>query len=169
MPDPIVILSRVLHVLGAIVLLGGAICIRYVFFPAIAPLPSEEQESLKGNLTRRWKPFVHGGITVLFLTGFYNYFVAMGSHKGDGPYHMLMGIKILLAMFVFFVVSVLPGRIPAFAGMRRNLKTWLSMTILCSIVIVVIAGFLKIRGTPETPVAEISIIETPAMETETHP
>jgi len=149
MPDPIVTLSRCLHILGAITLFGGAIFMRYVLYPAASQLPETEHELLKQGVTKRWKPFVHIGITVLVLSGLYNYLaVAAPQHHGDGKYHMLMGIKILLALIVFFIASVLPGRIPAFAGMRRNAKTWLSVAILCSTAVVIIAGVLKIRNVP---------------------
>jgi len=151
MPDPIVTLSRCLHVLGAIVLLGGAIFTRYVLMPAASQLPEAEHDQLKRGITRRWKPFVHGGITILVLSGFYNYLgVAAAQHQGDGKYHMLMGIKILLAMFVFFIVSVLPGRVRVFEGMRRNSRMWLTIAIVCATVVVILAGILKIRGIPAT-------------------
>lgn len=166
MPDPIVTLSRCLHVLGAIALFGGAIFMRYVLMPASSALSDQEQDALKKGITKRWKPFVHGGITVLFLSGLYNYLiVAAPLHNGDGKYHMLMGIKILLAMLVFFIASVLPGRIPALESMRRNAKLWLGVSILCSTIIVVIAGVLKIRGIPvpenatEPPMAPAIAVE----------
>ncbi|WP_437223746.1 hypothetical protein SH661x_003338 [Planctomicrobium sp. SH661] len=157
MSDPVITLSRCLHILGAIALFGGAIFTRYVLMPAASELPENEHEKLKSAVTRRWKMFVHLGITVIFFSGFYNYLVVMApAHKGDGRYHMLMGIKILLAMVVFFIASVLPGRIPAFAQMRRNSKFWLGISILLSTIIVVIAGVLKVRGVP-APVAEKAV------------
>lgn len=167
MPDPIVTLSRCLHVLGAIVLLGGAIFTRYVLMPAASQLPEGEHDQLKRGIAKRWKPFLHGGITIVLLSGFYNYWIAMGPHKGDGKYHMLMGIKILLAMVVFFIASVLPGRIPAFEGMRRNARTWLTITILCATVVVAIAGFLKVRPIPaRSAPAEVEVIETATTESQ---
>lgn len=150
MPDPVVLLSRTLHVLGAIVMLGGAIFLRYVFLPSATALPEGESEKIRTAVSRRWKMFVHSGIAILLITGFYNYIaVAMPQHAGDKRYHMLMGIKILLAMGVFLIASVLPGRMPAFEGMRRNLKTWLTVTIVLATIVVVIAGALKVRGVPD--------------------
>jgi uncharacterized membrane protein len=149
MPDSMVVVSRCLHVLGAIALLGGAIFIRYLLTPAADRLPESERDTFRGDITKRWKPWVHAGITVLILTGFYNYLAVMlPLHKGDKQYHMLMGIKILLAMVVFFIASVLPGRVAAFATMRKNSKTWLTVSILCAIAVVCIAGYLKVRGVP---------------------
>ncbi|WP_437185642.1 hypothetical protein SH668x_002754 [Planctomicrobium sp. SH668] len=153
--DPVVLLSRVLHVLGAIALLGGAIFTRYVLLPTAETLPENEHAALKAGVTKRWKMFVHVGITVLILTGFYNFIVvAIPQHKGDGQYHMLMGIKILIAMVVFFLASVLPGRTPAFEGMRKKSKFWLTVTIFLAVIVVALGSSLKVRGIPAKRVAD---------------
>src|SRR5262249_3406376 len=89
---------------------------------------------------------------LLLLTGFYNYLVVtMPNHKGDSLYHMLIGIKILLALAVFFLASVLVGRAPAFEKLRQHRKTWLGVVILLAALIVVILGFVKLRQPPAPP------------------
>lgn len=94
-----------------------------------------------------WKKFVHGGILLFLISGFYNYLViARPMHPGDKIYHMLMGIKILLAFVIFFFASALVGRSKAFEGMRRNAKAWQLLMIVLAAVIVGISGYLKIRG-----------------------
>lgn len=173
MPDSMVVVSRCLHVLGAIALFGGAIFIRYMLTPAASQLPEQEREALQAGVTKRWKPWIHGGITILILTGLYNYVVVMlPLHKGDGQYHMLMGMKMLLAMVVFFIASVLPGRVHAFANMRKNAKTWLTISILCATAVVCIAGYLKVRGVPahaDHPAATAPVDAPAPPEAETPP
>jgi len=150
------VLSRLAHILGAIALFGGAIFTRFALIPAAKDLPEEAHASFKERLFKKWRMLVGMFIGLLILTGFYNFIaVAIPEHKGDGHYHMLMGIKILIAFVIFFIASVLPGRAKAFEGMRKNASKWLMITILLATSVVAIASYLKVRGpaVPEPPIA----------------
>ncbi|WP_437201336.1 DUF2269 family protein [Planctomicrobium sp. SH664] len=156
--DPVVVSSRVIHIVAAIVLFGGAVFTRFLLMPAAGQLDEEQHQKLRAGVTGRWKYFVHLGITLLIVTGFYNYLVVMRPlHKGDSFYHMWMGIKILLAMVVFFYASALVGRARAFEGIRKNAGFWLLVSIVLSFFVVGIASVLKVRGVPPqaTPAAVI--------------
>lgn len=143
------LLSRWVHVGTAIVVVGGSVFMRFVLMPAAEELSDEQHQALRQRVLKTWQKFVMAGIALFLLSGFYNYIkVAMPQHDGDGLYHALMGIKILLALGVFFLASALTGRSPALEGIRQNAKRWLAVTILLATVIVAIAGFLKVRGTP---------------------
>ena len=99
----------------------------------------------------RWRRFVHGGIALLLASGLYNFLVVtMPAHKGDGRYHMLVGIKMLLALVLFFLASALVGRSSALQGLRDKARATLSVMILLAAVIVAISGYLKIRGVPDS-------------------
>lgn len=139
------VLSRILHVGTAIVLVGGTVFMRFVLLPAADKLSPETHETLRTAVVRVWKIFVHVGVVLFLLTGFYNYQVVMiPGHRGDSTYHVLMGIKILLALVVFFLAEVLVGRAAAFEKMRQNRKTWLAVIILLAAIIVAISGYLKV-------------------------
>lgn len=141
------ILSRWLHVIFAIVLLGGGIFIRFVLQPAAAELPEDQHAALHGRVIARWKRLVMITIGLLLLSGLYNYiFVMIPKHKGDGLYHGLMGGKMILAFVVFFLVSALTGKSAGLQKIRDNARLWTSITVVLGLVIVMIAGFLKIRG-----------------------
>lgn len=141
--------SRWLHVIVAVVLVGGTVFMRYVVLPAAADLPEEEHNKFRDRLTGRWKRFVHGGIGLLLLSGFYNYIaIAIPAHKGDGLYHAIMGTKIILAFIVFFIASALVGKSAAFEKLRENRKKWLSIAVLLGVLIIAMAGFLKVREIP---------------------
>lgn len=154
------ILMRVVHVLSAVVLLGGACYVRFVLSPAAAELPDAEHAALRERLMARWKSIVHRGIGLLLITGFYNYLeVTAPQHKGQGIYHMLMGIKILLAFGVFFLAMALAGRSAAFEGLRRNSRLWLSLLIVLAGVVVGIGSALKVAlpPVPAAPAAEADV------------
>lgn len=136
------LLSRWVHVGTAIVLLGGSVFMRFVLMPAARSLPEAEHEALRQRILGRWKRIVMIGIALLLVTGFYNY---IGVDRDRVPrYHMLMGIKILLALGVFFLASALTGRSAGLAAIRQNSGRWLTVLIVLAAATVAIAGYLKI-------------------------
>ena len=139
------VISRIAHVGTAILLVGGTAFLR------LAVIPSLEGDSneLLGRIRSRWKKFVHGGIAVMLLTGFYNFVQHLPHHKGDGLYHGLVGTKILLAFYLFFLASALVGNKPGTQKFRDNAKKWTTVMLLVASVIVAISGFVKVR--PYTP------------------
>ena len=163
--DPVALSSRWLHVLGAIVLLGGGLFSRLVLLPVIGGLEAEEQSRWHELIRSKWAKWVGITTLVMLVTGFYNYIaVAIAEHKGDGLYHGLMGVKMLLALAVFLLSAALAGRAKALEGIRAKRKLWLTATVLLGVAIVMIAGYLKMRGptiaTPAVdPVAETATVE----------
>jgi len=169
MDAPVVdILSRWVHVGTAIVILGGSVFMRFVLMPAAAQLPDEEHQALRERVMGRWRKFIMAGIMLLLLSGFYNYIaIAIPAHKGQqGPYHMLMGIKILLAFVVFFFASALAGRSKGLEPIRQNAGRWLAVTILLSAVVVAIAGYLKVAVKGAPPVEEPALAAPADIEAE---
>lgn len=138
------VVSRCLHVLAAAALLGGSIFSRFVLLPSAAELSDAEHEKLRAGVLSRWKRFVHGGIAVLLASGFYNFVRALPAHRGQEGYHAIIGVKILLAVTVFFLASVLVGRSSASAAMRQNARRWAGLIVLLGTAIVVISGYAKV-------------------------
>ncbi|MGB1927273.1 MAG: hypothetical protein ACPHL6_12115, partial [Rubripirellula sp.] len=134
------------HISTAVTLVGGSIFLAVALVPSLGDFSEESRKMLMDNVRGRWKKIVHGGIGVFLLSGFYNYFRAMPKHEGDGLYHALVGTKILVALVIFFLASVLVGRSPKFESWRQNPSGVLRLMILLSMLIIVVSGFLKIRG-----------------------
>lgn len=160
------LISRWIHVGTAIVLVGGTSFIRFVLAPALQGQPPELMDSVRG----RWKKFIHAGIALFILTGFFNYFKGMATHKGDSLYHMLIGTKIILAFVVFFFASVLVGRSKGTQKFRDQSAKWTGIVLLLSAIIVAMSGVVKVRDglkknaaepAAEAPVAEAPVAETP--------
>lgn len=150
------LLARWTHIGTAIVLVGGTCFLRFVLAPAAAKLPDAEHAQLKELVMKRWKRFVHIGIALFILSGFYNFlFVQIPAHRGQGGlYHGLMGIKILIAFLIFFLASALVGRSKSFEGMRAKAKFWQGVILLLAAVIVGISGYAKsIPSNTITPTA----------------
>lgn len=103
-----------LHLLGATTLVGGAIC----------------------GAVR--KPLAWGGVGAMVLSGLWN----LIRHFSDKPvqYHMVLGVKLLLALHVFAMVILagMPGR----EARRPRL---LSTAAASGIVILLLSAYLR-RG-----------------------
>lgn len=146
------LVSRWLHVLSAVTLLGGAIFSRFVLLPSAAELSASEHDKLRAGVLARWKKFVHLGVGVLLLTGFFNFVRAIPGHKGIALYHPLIGVKILLAFVVFFLASAMVGRSSLADSLRKHARFWTGLIVVLGITIVVISGYAKVM-LPAHPVA----------------
>ena len=140
------IVSRIVHVSTAIVLVGGVVFSLLVLMPAANSLGEEPRAELMRGVLARWKKFVHGGILLFLISGFYNYAQAMKLHKGDGLYHGLVGTKMILAFVIFFIAAALVGRSPALEKIRQNRVFWTRVLVILAVVIVAISGIVKVRG-----------------------
>lgn len=137
--------SRWVHIGTAIVVVGGTVFFRFVLIPSAEQLPQSEHDRLRELVMQRWRKFVTIGIALFLLSGFYNYVaVSIPKHHGDGLYHSLMGLKIVLAFGVFFLASVLVGRSARFEPLRQERKKWLLLLIGVAFLIVLISSTLRI-------------------------
>lgn len=152
---PIDVLSRWFHIGTVIVLIGGSVFMRFVLMPAADTLPDEPHQTLREGVVGRWRKMVGIGIGLILLSGFYNYYRGAKAHSGQSLYHMLLGIKILLAFAVFFLGSALVGRSAKLEPIRQNRQKWLGVLILLAAVIVAISGYVKValKPTPLAPAA----------------
>ena len=143
------LISRWTHVLLAVIAVGGVFYARVILLPSVREsLDDEQAKALKQAIAGRWRKVVMIAVALLLASGLYNYFaVTRHLHTGQGLYHMLFGIKFLLAMGVFFLASVLSGRTAAFDRMRAGSSLWLGITLTLGIMIVLIAGLMKLLPT----------------------
>ena len=85
------IVSRIVHVGTAITLVGGSAFILLVLMPSSRELADDASDKLSVAIMGRWKRFVHVGVLLFLVSGFYNYIRAIPNHRGDGLYHALTG------------------------------------------------------------------------------
>ena len=139
------LVSRWLHVLGAIFMLGGAFYLRAVLMPAAASsLDDEAHANLRAGVRKQWAKYLHVLIVILLVTGLYNFLaVTRFGHDENPSYHMLFGIKFLLAIAVFGLASMLAGKKSISQKLQQNAGLWLGITILMGVAIVMIAGYMK--------------------------
>lgn len=153
------LVSRSLHMLSAVILAGG------LFFQRLALLPASLTESgaepLLEATRRRWARLVMGSLFFLLVTGLYNAATVSIEYKLGVEYLALLGIKIVLALFAFFMVSVLSGKSSMADKVRQSELKWNTMTCVLLAIVICIASFLKVQ--PHVPKEQIQEEQRAAM------
>jgi len=106
------IIFRWLHIAAAAIAVGGFVYARFVVFPALRLLGEEGRAALSAEFSQRLRPLALTAIAMLFLSGAYNLYRILGDSVVDPAYHMIFGLKFLLAFHVFammFVLSMPPS------------------------------------------------------------
>ncbi len=140
------LLLRWLHILSAIVLVGGTIFMRFAYLPAIS---SDKQQEFQAAVRSRWAKWVAAASGFLLLSGLFNFARILGSYEIDDSgfpgsvYQMVFGIKFLLAFAVFFLASALAGKRTLAERLRQNEKAWLTLNALLAVTVVCLAGLMK--------------------------
>jgi uncharacterized membrane protein len=152
--DFVALILRWLHILAACAAVGGTLFMRMALLPAaVTTLSDDQHRALREGVRSRWAPVVMAAIAFLLISGLYN--LIAYSLKLDLPasYHMLFGVKFILAMIVFFLASALVGRSSAMDRFRQNAKLWQSVNLALLIVIVLISGVLRSIAKDAKPAA----------------
>ena len=136
------IVSRALHLLSAIILGGGVFYIRSV-------LAETGPDAYFGGRRQVWARWIAVTSTVLIATGLFNYIMFVRDAKVPGAtalpptYHMLFGVKFLLAIGVMGVASIVAGKTAAAERARASMPRWLNMAWTGIMAIVVIGALMR--------------------------
>lgn len=146
---------RWLHVLSAIAMMGGAIFMRMALVPAAATLADDAHEQLRTALRARWAPVVMAAAGLLLLSGLANFGLTVAKFQFDKEvlpgrlYHMLFGVKFLLALPVLHIATLLVGRSETAQKARKNAKFWLTLNLVLATLVVCLGGVM--RFAPRSP------------------
>lgn len=134
-------LSRVLHIMFAVILGGGLFYLRAVLAPAGV-------DALYAGRRAVWARWV--GVATLFLigSGLFNYITFVREAKALGAplpsaYHMLFGVKFLLALFIFFVAAILAGKTSLADKFRGNMAMWLNLAWTAVMAVILIGALMR--------------------------
>ena len=169
----LLVLVRVLHIVAAATLLGGAVFQRFALLPSAAALPNDAHDQLRAELRPRLAKLVMMSTGMLLVSGLSSFVMNVIGYQFDKTqslgklYHMLFGVKFMLALVVFFIASLLSGRSEAAQKVRANAKFWLNVNLLLALVIIVLGGLMRFADRtpksnatrqpvhPATPVASL--------------
>jgi uncharacterized membrane protein len=145
---PLLLILRYAHILGAITLMGGTIFMRFALRPVAVGLQPDARAAIHEQVRRRWAKFVMlasallliSGITNLALAGRYDFEPVVGMSKG---YHMVVGLKFLLALPIFFLAALMTGRSSLAHRVQDNAGLWINVNLALALLMVLIGGALK--------------------------
>jgi uncharacterized membrane protein len=161
--DALALAARWAHILSAIVAVGGTVFARFVLMPAAAQtLDDDAHGNLRLTLTARWQKIIHVCILLFLLSGFYNYLAITRFQHVDQPlYHMLFGIKFLLALAVFVLAVGLTSNKAWAAGLRANARRWMALLVVLAVAVVLLSSVMRGLPRQEAPALTPSL-EAPA-------
>ena len=126
------IIMTTLHVLSAILAVGGVAFLRFVVIPTAVGLPEADRATFMAKIQKRFVPILHGSFLILILTGLHH--VARLGRNGLAIPGSLV-VKIVLALVIIFVGVALT--IPkGFEGMKAQRKTWLLFNLILALIVV---------------------------------
>jgi hypothetical protein len=135
------VLSRALHILGAVILGGGLFYLRTILSPSGA-------EACFAGRRVVWARWVALATFLLLASGIYNFIVINSQAKVAGAplgptYHALFGIKMLLGFLVMFIAAILAGRTPLAERARAKLGFWLNVGWVSVMAIIILGAMLR--------------------------
>ncbi len=138
------LISRWLHIVPAIIFVGGTLFMRLSLVPAATE--SGAPEELRESIRRRWSKLVMVSVLLLLVSGLYNTAIKAMGFELSGVYNTLLLIKIVLALAVFYLAAVLSGRSATAQRFRERETHWLNVLCVLMIAIVMIAGYMKMNS-----------------------
>jgi hypothetical protein len=147
----IMLASRILHLFGAIVLVGGLFYLRTVVTSVPLPFrvgPGEGSftpaDAKFGGRRAVWAMWTGIASLLLLVTGLWNYFQMIKMHERLAPtYHMIAGFKMLTGLALFVLAAMLSGRSTAAERIRQNLRMWINVCLILGIITVVFGSVLR--------------------------
>jgi uncharacterized membrane protein len=159
----VMLLSRILHILGAIILVGGIFYLCTIVAPTVAN-PNGNVDQQFGGRRGAWAMWVGIATMLLLVTGLWNYMqIIKVNERMASSYHMIAGLKMLAGIALFLLAALVAGRSPVAEMMRQRMRFWLNVCLLVGIVTVVLGSVL--RTYPHNPKVDApgpSIIVAPA-------
>ena len=113
-----------LHVMSAVLAVGGVFFMRFILHPAFAVQP-EAKATMAPLILRRFKMVIHSSIAILILTGVWRFISTLDKLHGWAAYHAVFGTKVLLSLALFTIAIMLtmpagPNPNPTFSTPARS-------------------------------------------------
>ncbi|OGL58194.1 MAG: hypothetical protein A3I72_16465 [Candidatus Tectomicrobia bacterium RIFCSPLOWO2_02_FULL_70_19] len=129
------------HVLSAILAVGGVAFLRFVALPFAEGLPDAEKQRFQQAIRKRFVPILHGSFAMLLLTGIHH-ITRLALNRL--PFTGALVAKIVLALAIIFigVALTMPS---GFAGMKARRKQWLLVNLCLALVVVFLGVWVTHR------------------------
>jgi hypothetical protein len=132
------VLFRFLHIVSAVVLVGGVIGWLYTLVPGLAALSPEVRAKAESAAAASWRPVVLTTIALILISGTYNFLHKTGLTPA---WHAVFGIKALLALHVFAVAAIATGQ-----GSTRRARQ-LTGVAISGVIVILLSAVLRYLST----------------------
>ena len=136
------IIMQWVHLMGAVVGLGGMGFLLLILIPSLGVLSAEQREVLSKAVAGRFRWASWSAMTLLLLSGLYNirrYYW----EEPWGPAWKFLTLKILLAFTLFAIVLALTIPLRVFEPLRARRRTWLLVAFILGVAVVLISAYLR--------------------------
>ena len=133
-----------LHVMAAVVGLGGMGFLLLILLPSLGVLDAEQRDRLTKAVAARFRWASWSAIAVLILSGLYNVRRYYWEDPWDRAWKILT-VKIVLSFALFAIVLSLSIPLRPFERMRARRRDWLLAAFVVGVVVVLISAYLR-RG-----------------------
>lgn len=140
--DPVDLILRWAHILPAVVLAGG------ILFQWLSATAEDSDEERTETVRRKWSKVVMACAGLLLVSGLANTGRAAMAYDLPLHYNLVLLVKILLALGVFYLASLLAGRSETAKKFQANRAKWLKVTGMLLIAIVLLGGVMKVSDHP---------------------
>ncbi len=138
------LILRLMHILGAIILIGGIIFQKFALRPALGSSAESLKDTAFEILRRRAALLTMTAALLLLVSGLVNTaLISMRYRFPDGEYNILLGIKLLLAIVIFWLASLLTGRSQTAQKIQAKAGTWLNVLLVCSLILLGLAAAMR--------------------------
>jgi uncharacterized membrane protein len=142
--DIATLVFRWAHILAAVTAAGGIIFWRFVLLPATSKMSDEDRQNVIDATRAPWARLVMIATFALLVTGLYNAVTNIKAYDYPGqPYHVLVMVKLVLAMVFFYLAARMSGRSEAAGRFRERLPFWLNVLLAVVLGLVLTGGYMK--------------------------
>jgi len=141
--DLLALVMRWAHIFAAVTAAGSTFFMRWALLPSLDSIDETSRAKLHQAIRARWVLPLHLSITLLLVSGLYNIMMIEKTYRLEKIYHPLFGIKLLIALVVFFIGIQLVGRSAAAQKFQQNRRLWLNVNVALMIVLILISGVLR--------------------------
>ena len=132
------------HVMAAVVGLGGMGFLLVVLMPALGVLTAEQRTALSAKVAGRFRWVSWSAILVLLISGLDNVRRYYWEEPWDRAW-VFLTVKVLLSFCLFGIVLALTLPSQLFEPLKSRRRMWLLVAFLLGVVVVLISAYLR-RG-----------------------
>jgi uncharacterized membrane protein len=135
------IIMRLIHIVSAILLVGGMAFLLVSVIPALRPHEPAIRDSVMGLIRKRFMRIMHPAIAGLLISGAYQWMTNHGRYEEAAQTPLiqaLLGTKVLIALAAFVIAFA------SAAGVLRGCPTkWVKINLVLVSIVIVLAVVVR--------------------------